>query len=123
MTKQRRVIDKRLLGTWQSDRRKTFQHFKPKAGTSPAAFRQFKAIFGKLTLTWDRRQVHTQFDGMEETSPYEVVAIDSRSVVIRTFNTIFDEPLLHHIHFEEKWYWMAISGNIVEWFRRIDDGS
>lgn len=112
--------DRRLVGTWQSDRRRTFRHFKPKAGCSPQGLRKLKALFGKLVITWGRGVYHTELDGHRSSARYEVVASDSTSVVVRTRDVVSGEDRLQQIHFDGDSYWVSLlGGNICEFFRRV----
>jgi hypothetical protein len=111
--------DRRLLGTWQSDRRRTFRHFRPKPGCSPQALAKFKAIFGKLVVRWGRGKYHTELAGLRESAEFEIVASDSRSVVVRYQDAFFEEARLQQIHFAGDWYFIALSGGLCEYFRRV----
>jgi hypothetical protein len=115
-------IDSRLLGTWQSDRRRTFQYFRPKPGCSAASLRKFKSLFGKLIIRWGRHKSYSELNGYRSTAPYEVVASDSRSVVIRYFDTLVEEDRLRQIHFDGDHYWIAVGGRFCEYFRRVKVG-
>lgn len=57
----------------------------------------------------------------KENGHYEILAKDDCSVVIKTINPkIPPKENLLHIHFHDKdHYWIAISGNLIEWFKRI----
>jgi hypothetical protein len=114
----KRKIDRRLLGTWKSDRRKTFKHFPPRPGAKPEAVRKLRAIFGKLVVRWTRSRCYSEFEGQLESRPYEVVASDSESVVVRCFVSWLKEDRLRQIHFEGDYYWLWAWG-IREYFRRI----
>jgi hypothetical protein len=112
--------DPRLLGTWRSDRRRTFKHFKPKANCPPRSIRKLKALFGKLVVKWDRGLFHTELDGHCTSTPYVVLGSDSVSVVIRSKHSLFGEERLQHIHFEGDCYWIALpGGQLCEFFRRV----
>src|SRR4051812_32849756 len=98
-----RKIDKRLLGTSKSDRRKTFQDFVwPPNGTDEGR-RKFKALFGHLILRYTRQTI---FSRMRDTDldpcPYEVLGSDSTSVAILNKGKSFfhDSPWILQIHFE-----------------------
>jgi hypothetical protein len=139
MTRQRVLVDRRLLGTWKSDRRKTFRHhiFPPKAKL--ASVRLIKAMFGKLVIRYGKRQFYTEFEGSEDWTRYEVVASDDASVVIRVFDEdldpkrhgtetvrirrlLFPKEKLVQIHFERKWYWVWTWGELYrEYFRRVEE--
>ena len=112
--------DSRLIGTWQSDRRRTFMHFKPKWGCPPQNLRKLKAMFGKLVIRWGRGRCHTELDGYCDSDTYEVIARDTSSVVIRYRDGITEMDRIQHIHFEENDYWIAVSGRLIEWFRRVE---
>jgi hypothetical protein len=111
--------DSRLLGTWRSDRRRTFRHYKPKAGCSPQALAGLKAMFGKLVVRWGRGKYHTELEGHRESGGYEVVASDSVSVVVRYQDFLSGEDRLRQIHFDGDYYWIALGGGLCEYFRRI----
>jgi hypothetical protein len=113
------MIDRRLLGTWKSDRRRTFKEFVPKPGCPPARLRELKALFGKLVIRWGYRKYHTELDGHKESGDYEVIAKDSVSVVIRYFDELSQEDRLRQIHFEGKYYWITVGGNLREFFRNV----
>jgi hypothetical protein len=111
-------VDRRLLGTWRSDRRRTFQFYKPGPQSTPKGQRKFKSIFGKLIVRWTARRCYfefdgTRFDGERWSQPYEVVASDETSVIIRSGG------ILSQIHFDGDYYWIAVQGFLCEYFRRI----
>ena len=112
--------DPRLLGTWRSDRRRTFRHFKPKAGCPPQSLRKFRALFGKLVVTWGRSVVRTELNGHRWSARYEVVARDAVSVVVRVWDESGGEDGLQHVHFAGDYYWVALAGgSVCEFFRRV----
>ncbi len=113
-------FDRRLIGGWQSDRRRTFRHFKPKMGCPPQSFRKLKAMFGKLVIRWGRGRCHTELDGYCDSVAYEVIARDTSSVVIHYRDCVTETDTIQHIHFEENYYWIAVSGSLIEWFRRVE---
>lgn len=87
----------------------------------PSQLIRLKRMFGKLIINWGRRRYSTQLDGCRENGNYEILAKDDYSVVIKTRNPKVPpyEDFLH-IHFEDKdHYWIAVSGNLIEWFKRI----
>lgn len=110
--------DQRLLGSWKSDRRATIRHFVPKPGADPAAISKLKTFYGKLLIRWGRGKCYTDLDGFRQAEDYEVVARDSQSVVVRIFDTFFQEHRLIQIHFEGQYYWLWAWG-MREFFRRV----
>ena len=110
---------KRLLGTWKSDRRRTFRHFKPNARATAAKVQRLKAVFGKLVMRWERGAVHSDYDGACNSHQYEVVATDEWSVIVRIIGAAENDDVLKQIHFEGEYYWIALSGHLCEWFKRV----
>ncbi len=111
--------DSRLIGTWKSDRRRTFQNFKPKTGFDPKKFRKLKSLFGKLTIRWGRGKCYTELGEYRDSENYEIIARDSNCVIVRLWSEIYEEFLLQRIHFEGEFYSMALGGGLCEYFRRI----
>ena len=112
------MIDKRLLGTWRSDTRKTMRDIRLSSTHKRENEKKLKTMFGKLTVRYTRSRVHTDFKGSRDCKPYRVVAKDSHSVAVVT-NNGFDEDEIYHIHFEGKYYWVSI-GRIREYFKKVD---
>lgn len=113
------TIDRRLFGTWKSDRRLTFKHFTPASTSTPASLRRFKSIFGKMTVRWGTRYVHIEFDEFKWKDTYEIVAKDSVSVIIKSFNDVLGEDRLSQIFFEGDYYWFWTPWELREFFRRV----
>lgn len=111
--------DKRLLGTWKSDRRRTFQHWKPKPNCPPSKTRKFKAIFGRLTVRWERGKLHSAFEEPLDVQTYRVVASDDYSVVIQLDCSVFGERLVQ-IHFEGDDYYYLDAWGFLEYFKRVE---
>jgi hypothetical protein len=119
MTNPTPKFDRRLLGTWKSDRRKTFERYCPMPGTRPEVVRKLKSLFGKLVVRWGRKRVYSELDGHRNSQNYEIIAADSESVVVRYFCDVFKEDRLQQIHFEGEYYWIGLGGHLCEYFRKI----
>ena len=134
-------IDKRLLGTWKSDKRRTFAEWNWKKGTPPQKKAKLKSFFGKLEITYTCTKVisvlrHRQW---ERARRYAVLATDDTSVVLVQFGKmeikgrrrydlvnlqILEEscskPQIEHIHFDRKYFWVSLgNGRNREFFRKI----
>jgi hypothetical protein len=118
MKKPKLQVDRRLLGSWKSDKRQTFKWFYPKPGCPPEALRKLKALFGKLVVRWGHNKCHTDLDGCKDTAAYEVIASDADSVVVRFPDPADPRGRLRHIHFEGDHYWLW-AGGIREYFKRV----
>jgi hypothetical protein len=127
------LFDKRLLGTWQSDRRRTFLNWKPDPSLTASQIRRYKGLFGKMSVRYTRKfaYIDTWFDfhpGPEPTQErirYQVVAKDARSVVIRvavtdSFKDVTGEDLLRQIYFDGQDGYHIFTEGIPEYFRRAD---
>lgn len=113
-------IDKRLLGTWRSDRTATIAEWRFAKRFSALRRRKFLDIFGKLRLRFTRARVFSILGSQNHKQRYEVFGTDSDSVAIRYEDTqLTHEWRLQHIHFEGRdRYWIALGRN-REWFRRV----
>lgn len=110
--------DKRLLGTWRSDRRRTLKDWIWRRGWSARKRRLFASIFGHLTIRYTWTRFYTNFKGHKETKQYEVVAADSDSVAVVRWDSLLQEFRIRHIHFQGERYWISI-GRQREWFKKI----
>jgi hypothetical protein len=112
--------DKRLLGTWRSDRRLTLKDRVWRRGWSGQKRKKIASIFGHLTLRYTRSRLYSDYRGHKAITKYEVVAADSDSVAIRTWDSLLKEWRIRHIHFAGDHYWISIaSGWNREWFKQV----
>jgi hypothetical protein len=114
------MVDKRLLGEWKSDRRRTLKDWNwPKVPTA-ARKRKFYALFGRLKIKYTRTKLHTWMDGKKlDVQNYETLACDSQSVAIVCPTVLEPEGRIYHINFEgNDAYWISLSSSNVEWFKR-----
>ena len=117
--------DRRLLGTWRSDRRRTLRELRFPRHVPRKRQEPLRAIFGKLRLTYTRSRVRCALDNWRVIRPYEVLASDSSSVAICFNDELTGGWLIQHIHFDPKdadRYWVSI-GFGREWFKRVRDQS
>jgi hypothetical protein len=119
MATRKPKTDKRLLGTWKSDRRRTFKDFVPPRRLRGRKLNRFKTIFGKLTVRYTRHKVHSDYEGSLQSVDYELLGSDADSVVIMVSGQVPADSKIQHIHFEGKYYWISLEG-LREYFRRVD---
>ncbi len=83
--------DRRLLGTWKSDKAKTTQRWGFKKGVrmTPKQRKDFFDIFGDLTLRFTKNRRYSRLGDYESFNKYEVLATDDSSVVLRLFEDQF----------------------------------
>ena len=112
-TSQAVLIDRRLLGTWKSDRKRTFEGHLWPATATPTIQRRYRAIFGKLVVRWTPKRTTSELDGLRETNTYQVLASDIDSVAVLVDGSIY------HIHFDGDEYYYLNLGRTMEYFRRV----
>src|SRR5262249_34870759 len=114
-------VDRRLIGTWKSDRRRTFRFYRHKRGCSQETLRAFQSLFGKLVVRWGRKRWTSDLGGFRSYGSYEVIARDGTSVVIRTTDSSTGDTRLQQLHFDGNHYWMPVGENgiLIEHFRRM----
>lgn len=120
MSAQRPKTDRRLLGSWRSDRWRTVAEWRFAKRLTPQRRRWFLGIFGKLHVTYTPTRIRSGFDETRFTQRYEVLASDADSVAIRYEDTqVKGRWRIQHIHFEGRdRYWIALGHN-REWFQRV----
>ena len=112
-----RKTDKRLLGTWRSDKERTTRLWRYKTELDAEKKAKFESIFGKLTRRYTPTFLYTEFEGDKTSGKYSVIAFDSRSVVLAYPEE--DGPKLEQVFFEEDWIYI-LAGYNVEFFRRVE---
>jgi hypothetical protein len=110
------MYDRRLLGSWRSDRRKTAREITSRKDIPPN--QRLLSIFGKLELRYTRARCYSTLDGHTEVGHYRVVAKNSSSVVTVGTSSLTGEEAIYHIHFEGNYYWISL-GKFREYFRRV----
>jgi hypothetical protein len=114
-----KLHDKRLLGTWCSDARRTGKEISARNDIPKTQKKRLKKFFGKLQIKYTRARAYATLDGSTESWSYKVVGKDSTSVVILGRTEPEESPLLTHIHFEEPFFWISLgNGRIREFFKR-----
>src|SRR5438552_1276938 len=109
------MVDKRLIGTWRSDRAKTLKEIRLGRDISKSKLSFYNKILGKLTHRFTRTRFIMNGIGEEESRIYRVVAIDLGSVAITVNGKGKHRPHIVHIHFEGERYWIPIgSGRFRE---------
>ncbi len=134
--------DKRLLGTWKSDRVRTFKEWRFTKRLSQKRKTWFKSLFGKLEITYSRTCARSVLPHRkwEQSQRYAIVATDETSVAIVLFGKILvknqrhfepvnlqllDEfldprPQIQHLHFDNNHYWISLgNGRNREFFRKL----
>ncbi len=140
-------MHQRILGTWKSDRKKTFSNFPGYKESSLARKRKLGRIFGHLEIKYTACFLSTNIDGFRQKTRYEVVAEDHNSLVLREtacsgaaecddalkalvdlIDPSYFQTSLRHLRFEtirgQDYYWFSdlLLGRSLyaEWFRRIN---
>jgi hypothetical protein len=114
------VTDRRIIGTWRSDKRKTLRELRTRGDVKPGYLVFMTKATGKLTIEYRRTTAIISGVGETRRVRYAVLARDDESVVLESYDDLFGANVLTHIFFEgEGSYWVPVSGKYREWFRRI----
>lgn len=112
MRKKPTKLDRRLLGTWRSDRRKTMSEWVWPRTMKLDRRKWFAGLFGHLHVHYMPQSFVWTLKEHRERVPYEVLASDEHSVAILSGGQI------RQINFEGNHYWISLGRN-REWFKRI----
>lgn len=118
---RRKMIDKRLLGTWKSDTRRTMREIRNLRDVTPAEANGLRKFFGKLSVRYTRGKVYQQLSGATSVSAYRVAAKNGDGVVIVIDSALGVSALdsIVHVHFDGRYYWVCL-GKYREYFKRIE---
>jgi hypothetical protein len=116
------MIERRLLGTWVSDGRRTIGDLEKRRKLSAKGRKAMNAIFGKLRLRYTRSRCYSTLDGNTDALPYRVLATNSEGAVLigRSLpEWLTAEEQIQHVRFvSDNLYWVCLGG-IHEYFRRV----
>jgi len=119
MSAPRRKIDRRLLGTWKSDARRTFKDWIFPPELSEKKRKRFKKLFGKLTLHYTPSRIISDYRGERQIKHYEVLGKDSGSVAILSWSSDRRTAEIDHIRFQGQHYWILTIAGQMEFFKRV----
>jgi hypothetical protein len=112
--------DRRLLGLWKSDARRTRRDLRARRDIGPKTQRVLSRLFGRLELRYTRTRCHSTLDGSTFIAPYVVVAKDASSVAIVS-RDVLGEEAISHVHFEGSRFWVPVGrGLFREFFKRVE---
>ena len=114
--------DRRLLGTWVSDRRRTIGHLERRRPLAAKTRKAMEKIFGKLRLRYTLTRCYATLNGDTDALPYRVLASTSEGTVVigRSLpESLAPEEQIQHVRFvSNDLYWVCLGG-IHEFFRRV----
>jgi hypothetical protein len=111
--------DKRLLGVWKSNRKRTVSEWRFNSALSPKKRQQFLKIFGRLIITYTPRFRTWKMDEYRNRHQYTVLGKDWHSVAIKYVFPVTAEDLIEYIVFEGEDSYYVIMGKNREWFKRV----
>ena len=111
---------RRLLGSWKSDAERTMKYWQFRKQPDPEAVTKFAAIFGKMTWRITAKNWDGEYEGKVYRATYEVIASDSRSVIVRHSGSKEFNAELKQYFFDEENYLYVASGFNFEFFRRVE---
>ena len=126
-------MEKRLYGTWISDKTTTLERWRWPKGITRAKKKRFSDLFGKLQIRFSKNYLYTDLEGFKQKQKYRVIASDEASVVLQRIDTpkslkeipvplreLATKYTLRHIFFDGDRYWVPVGWN-QEWFRRLPE--
>ncbi|MBL0731202.1 hypothetical protein [Piscinibacter sp. HJYY11] len=116
-SKPQRRIDKRLLGTWKSDKERTIERWRYERPLDSVQREKFESIFGKLVLRVTETHYYGTFDEDKFSGQYTVLASDERSVCIS--HKLAGTQELKQYFFEGNHMYVLVGYNI-EFFKRVE---
>ncbi|MBN8549381.1 MAG: hypothetical protein J0M12_08715 [Deltaproteobacteria bacterium] len=121
-------LDKRLIGTWRSDRALTLKWWTFPPNVTPAKRARFGRLFGKLTFRITKDRIYGTFDDSKWTNTYVILAADSDSVVLgitpitREGKKLIGkerESKIWYIRFHSKDCFCIFAPGNLEYFRKL----
>lgn len=111
--------DRRLLGTWKSDKERTVRDWVYPKRLATQKRKRIEDIFGKLTLRFTRSRIHVTYDEDSWTHDYRILAADNYSVVIEV--DYAEDAELEHWRFDsDGCMYKSVSGQNTEYFSKMD---
>lgn len=126
--KTARIMDDRLIGTWQSDADRTVAGIRERKPVDEKQEAALRTLFGKMRVTYTPTALTIDLDGKPETCRYAVLGKDKHSVVIREIKEkpspldgVMELSEFTTIQFEgPDSYWLYTQiGGIREYFKRV----
>ncbi len=121
MPKATSQIDRRLIGTWRSDGRRTLKEYSFPEDSTDKDRRRIRRYFGDLILRYTARRIYSRLRDRKGITPYTVIAMDSESVAILYWDSLLEEHRIQHIHFEGDRFWISLGDRNREFFRRVHE--
>ena len=116
--------DSRLIGVWRSDAKRTGIELAARGDIPARNERRLRGLFGKLELQYTRTRCYASLNGHTESSAYRIVAKDSSSVAIVSYDRLLEADVIAHVHFDGSHIWVAVgSGLFREFFKRVRPGN
>ena len=134
-------VDRRLIGTWKSDARRTIAEWTWRKKPSRQNLKALEFIFGKLQVTFDRSREISRLPDRKwkQSQRYKVLGVDGGSVAIilyggleikdrkrypldglRKLEKLYPDAQIKQIHFGENSFWVSLGdGKNREFFKRI----
>jgi hypothetical protein len=77
-----------------------------------------------LELPYTRTRCYATLNGNTESFSYRVVAKDSSSVAIVSYDRLLEADVISHVHFDGSHVWVAVgTGLFREFFKRVRPGN
>jgi hypothetical protein len=114
------MYDPRLVGAWRSDAKRTGRELAARRDVPAQSKKGLQLLLGKLELRFTRTRCYATLKGHTESSSYRVVAKDSSSVAIVSYDSLLEAEVISHLHFDGSHVWVSVgTGLFREFFKRV----
>jgi len=121
------LIDKRLLGTWQCDVRRTMKEVRNRREFKEIDYKGMRFLFSKWSMKYTRKKIYCYHNGkLISSSNYTVLGKDSESVAVlekdykglEDVQEFVEEGSISQINFfDNNHYWINF-GIVKSWYKR-----
>lgn len=109
-----------LVGEWVSDRDRTMAEVRKVENVPKKANDYFESAFGKLHVKFTENKIYTEYDGVKDEFPYEVVRIKDDSITIKGWSNLIKKyhEITYHIE-GDSIYSITSKYKFREYFKRV----
>src|SRR5207249_1979977 len=102
------MYDPRLIGVWRSDGQRTGRELAARRDIPARNKKRLRGLFGKLELRYTSNRCYATLNGHTDSSAYRVVAKDSSSLAIVSYDRLLEADVISHVHFDGSHIWVAV---------------
>jgi hypothetical protein len=114
------MYDSRLVGVWRSDAKRTGRELAARRDIPARNKRGLRRLFWKACASLYAHTMLRNPEWTQESTVYRVVAKNSSSVAIVSYEPMLNAEVISHLHFDGSHMWMTVgTGLFREFFMRV----